>query len=426
MYDKQQWYDHDPATPASASRFNHFEAGIEKASDRAFSAPVRGLNVVFDGDSITAGNNGGALDKRGNSFPLYASVFNQAGWRYIDSLAVPGSRLDEMVSRFDATVALSEANVVHLIAGTNNVSQADSVSVFVSQLNDYLKKVRGIGARLILGTLPPRNVTPASRRALTLQYNRAIHNFGAANGVDIIDYYSALVDPATGSFKSGLGNVDQTHPTSAGNRAIAELLVNHLKTLLPTGGVYLCQDNADTGNLVSNGMFLGSITNPDNPSTLVPSGWSVQGGTHRAGITASVDNSDTTIPGAWYVLDFNNFTGTEYIVGAVSSGNVVPGARYALTGRFSAEGLRNSDSGNGATLVVAAIFNGNDTTAYRARALSGTAYDVDSGVFGIEFTAPSDAASMNVQIQLFANTASGGPGKVKFSQVSLYNTTGTL
>jgi lysophospholipase L1-like esterase len=383
-----------------------------------FPAKSRGLSVVFEGDSITGGNNGGTLDQRGNSIPLFASIFANSRWRYLGSVAVPGTVLSQMIDRFDANVAPLAPSVVHLIAGTNNVSAGHSVGHFVSDLTLYLAKCQGIGARLVLGTLPPRAESTA-RRGLTLAYNQAAREFAIAHGLDLIDYYGLFVDPATGDYRAGYGNVDQTHPTNLANRLAGILCAQRLDAILPPGGLPMTQENADPNNLLTNGTFTGTITNSGDPTRLIPSGWTSTPSPFRTNITASIDSSDANIKGNWYVVNFAGATGTEFFVGATAGGTAIPGHRYSLRGLCRATGMRNADTGNGGILTVVAVWNSTDTTAYRARALSATQYDFD-GAFQIEFTAPSDAATVNVQFQLNPNS---GTGAVRFAQVGLYDLT---
>lgn len=379
--------------------------------------PLQGSTVVFDGDSITAGNNGGALDRRGNSFPIRASLASTGRWRYVDSVAVPGERLDTMIGRFDTSVAPLAPTVVHLIAGTNNVSQSQTTTQYRDQLAAYLAKCRGIGARLVLGTLPPRNTTEAQRNA-TLRYNQVVREFCALNGVDLVDYYAALVDPVTGGFRTGLGNTDNTHPTSRGNVVIGDTCAAALDRMLPTGRTQLAMEAVDGNNLIANPLFQGTFVNS------IPQSWTVVGGAHRAGITATLED-DPAVWGKWLRLAFTSafVSASEVLVATIPAGSVVPGNTYALRGRVRAAGLRNADTGAGATLNIAAVFNGSDTTAYRARALSGTAFDIDEGFFEIRFPTPSDATSMGVQLQLLSNGGPTSPGSVQFAQLGLYNLT---
>lgn len=390
---------------------------------KAVRSSVGGRRCVFDGDSITAGNNGGVLDVSGNSFPRFATLAADGVIEYGASLAVPGSTIEQMVARFDTTVALAAPDIVHLIAGTNNVSTGASVGTYLAGVDAYRIKVEALGAKLVLGTLPPRVETTA-RRSLTLAYNAALRAYAAAHGIDLIDYYAVLVDPATGGFLAGLGNADQTHPTNLGNTVMGATFAAHASRLVPLGGVPRPEENSDPNNLITNGMFLGSITSPADPTKLVPQGWSVTTSNHRTGIAASVEEPLPGSKSKRYRLTFNAFTGADYNLAAVSNAKVIPGHTYAMFGGISLEGMRNSDvAAGGAVLTIVAVFNGSDTSGSRYRALSSTAYDIERGFFYEEFVLPAGITTMNVQVQLLSPGGASGVGRVDLDSFGLYDLT---
>ena len=106
----------------------------------------------------------------------------------------------------------------------------------------------------------------------------------------------------------------------------------------------------------------------------------------------------------------------------VAGGSVIPGHRYAFRGRVKATGLRNADTGAGATLMVTARFNNaNAVSGYDHRVLSNVSNDVE-GVFNLEFDAPADATSLQVQAPNVGVTTSAS-FTVAIAQMALYDLT---
>lgn len=389
------------ATDAGVGAYVSAVGSATRTAVDAAIAPRQSLGsvVVFDGDSVTERPVGGNLT--GPSLAWYATLQSAGKIRLAGIAAVSGRTIAQMVTGFDAGVAPLNPEVVHLIAGTNDANDATAtpVATFLTSLAAYHAKCSAIGARLVLGTIPP-NIGTSSRFSRTVAYNQALREYAARNGVPLIDYYGLLVDPATGGFLSAY-NSDNTHPSNLGNRDMGRLCANTLGPILPPGTVWLPQSNADPSNMIVGGLFLGTA---GSGTTLIPDAWSMSPSSHASGITGSLV-SDPSIIGNWWKLTLAGASSGELDYQNLYAGRVIPNHVYEFVGRVKTNGLRNADSGAGATYLLTARFNGqNGITGYDFRILSATGYDVE-GVFCKRFTAPADASSLQVQSSVSVTTS---------------------
>lgn len=385
---------------------------------------IRGNRVVFLGDSVTtAQNNDTAPGQWGTSFPSYATYLSKGRIIRVRNAGVSGDRAADMLARFDADVAAYSPSTVVILAGTNdwNDSSPTSLSTYQANIAALVAKCRAISAQPVLCTVPP-NVLSSARRQRVTTGNAWLKRYCAAQGIPCVDFYSLLVDPATGDFLTAYGSAtnDKTHPIGAGYAAMGSYLWTSLSASVSPVEPLLPAENADPNNLITNGL---NLTTTGAAATLMPTGWSVQSGSHPTGVTGSLATGDTAIKGNWWrvVADGLTASTTNNEFQTVSTG-IVPGHTYAYVGRFKATGMRNADTGNGSTFLIGCAFNSVlNNAAYDFRVVSTLPFDVTDGVFYQEVVAPGDATTCLVRRQLLNTTV--GAGTLQVAQMGFYDLT---
>lgn len=402
------------------------DARLRAAFDPRF-APIKarlvGNRLVTLGDSITIASEVGTPPggvNRGPSIGTFASLLSRGKLTYIRNAGVGGDTSAQMLSRFDTDVAAYAPSLVHLLAGTNDSNDAAPVplAVYAANVRALVAKCRKIGAMPVLGSLPPNEVSVA-RRARVIAYNTWLRLYCQTEGIDLIDYYGLLVDPATGNFKAAYYK-DGTHPSNSGLAAMGALLASTLAERLATAGVPLPQDNIDANNLLTQGLFLGAVNGSG-----VPAGWSLTGSALPAGIAADLITTDAAIKGNWYRLAASGATAKTILFQNIPGAKVVPGNRYAFMGRVKGTGLRNADAGDGTTIYARLLFNNTQlNSAYDFRPIGNDfSYDISDGVFYAEAVAPVDATALQASFTFGAATAVASSGVAQVAQFGLYDLT---
>lgn len=410
-------------------------------------AAVRGNRVAFLGDSIMCAQGSDPMTSPHNyglAMPSYLHYLSKGCVLKTRQAGVAGNTAAQMLARFDTDVTPYRPSVVVIMAGTNDTNDASPTSLasYITTMRALVAKVRAIGAQPVLSTIPP-NVISVARQSRTTQFNAWIKAYcaGAATdgaggwategaGIPCPDTYSFFTDPTAGGYLSTY-LLDGTHPNNPGYTGWAAFMWAQLSSFFPVVDPLLPADNIDPNNLLSNGL---NLTTTGSGTSLMPTGWTVQSGVHPSGVTGSLVTGDTTIKGNWWrvVADgsasaTNNESQTvsgNYAVGHPLAGTpkIVPGHKYAHTGRFKATGLRNADTGSGSSFLLGTAFNSTlNNSLYDFRAAATHFYDVAEGVYYQEMVAPSDASSALVRRQLLNTTA--GAGTFQVAQSGFYDLT---
>jgi len=140
------------------------------------------------------------------------------------------------LSRLDRDVlSLPGVTDVVVFEGSNDLYLGASPEDVAADLSTLARRIRATGARALIATIVPRaggylwsEVHEAARGRL----NAWIRSQGVFDGV--LDFERALDDPATPGRLRPEFDADNTHPNSAGGRAIAECI--DLSLFLPRGG----------------------------------------------------------------------------------------------------------------------------------------------------------------------------------------------
>jgi len=176
--------------------------------------------LVLMGDSIT--ENWALADPQ---------IFNGA----IVNRGISGQTTPQMLVRFRADVITLRPQIVHILAGTNDVAGNTGptrAQDYKDNIMSMAELARAHGIRVILGTIPPAaafnwrpELNPVPR---VRELNTWLRDYAAQNQFDFIDYYTPLAGPA-GELKGELGN-DGVHPNRAGYRIMRDLLAKKLES----------------------------------------------------------------------------------------------------------------------------------------------------------------------------------------------------
>lgn len=155
--------------------------------------------------------------------------------------------------------AASDSDIVFIHAGTNDAGAGNSAASIAANLLKMWRTCTATGKLVIATTILPTNDN-AGFDQVKRDANRLIRaNAANEKHVLLCDWYSALIDPSTGIANTAyLLSGDHVHPNGVGGSRLGKVLSDLLGSLV---GTYedLCQDNIDTSDLLSNGLFTGNV-----------------------------------------------------------------------------------------------------------------------------------------------------------------------
>jgi lysophospholipase L1-like esterase len=149
--------------------------------------------------------------------------------RGIVNRGISGQTTPQMLVRFRADVIDLKPQVVHIMAGTNDVAGNTGPTTAQDVKNNIVSMVelaRANAIRVVLGSIPPAaafkwrpEVDPVPQIDAL---NTWLREYAAQNRLEYIDYHAALAGPS-GELRAELGN-DGVHPNRDGYRIMRTLL----------------------------------------------------------------------------------------------------------------------------------------------------------------------------------------------------------
>lgn len=163
--------------------------------------------AVFMGDSITEGWI--------NADPAF---FADNG--YVDR-GISGQSSPQMLARFYDDVVALKPQVVHIMAGTNDIGGATgpiTEAEYLGTIRAMIDIAQANGISVVLGAMPPMSrLLPRpdfDTRPVVQELNAALAQVAQEKGVPLIDYFTPLAQP-DGAFDPAYAN-DGVHPTRVG------------------------------------------------------------------------------------------------------------------------------------------------------------------------------------------------------------------
>jgi lysophospholipase L1-like esterase len=185
-----------------------------RAANAAVLAASTPTKVVFIGDSITE-----------NWVLADPSLFE----RGVVGRGISGQTTPQMLVRFRADVVALHPQVVHLLAGTNDIAGNTGPSSLQDYKNNIMSMVeiaQANGIDVIVGSIPPAAAFPWRRQIDPLpriaEMNAWLRDYANQKKIRFVDYHSALAGPS-GELRSDLGN-DGVHPNRKGYAVMRKLI----------------------------------------------------------------------------------------------------------------------------------------------------------------------------------------------------------
>lgn len=265
------------------------EGAALNATVVATSGKLRGNGFVALGDSIsTASDQGSGGAGFGGSWPNMVCALSTQRFNFMGNGGVAGDNSTQILARVPAVIALGP-QVVTVLAGTNDLSQGVDFSVWSANIDAIATQLRAAGIRVVLCTIPPRDVT--TYLATQLTWNRWLTDYARDHGHDLIDFFGLLVEPTTGVWKTGYDSGLPPHPSQLAHLAMAQLVISQV-AVAAYSPIQAQLTSGDTANLINNPMLTGT----DN----APQYWVISGSTSADYTEGAVTDSDF-IGRAWEV-----------------------------------------------------------------------------------------------------------------------------
>lgn len=183
--------------------------------------------ILCIGDSLTYG----ARDEFGRSYPLELSKMISAElqqeWVCINKGNTRDTTSDLLRRIYDDSHKYSEASTILLWVGTNDLKVSNSKELFEDNYRQLIRNCLITGKKLIIGTIPPFQQfgMPAfskKSQAVRLEYNNIIREIAEEKQLSLVEFDIPQLTEYL---------IDGIHFTNAGNKEIAKLWLNKLRSL---------------------------------------------------------------------------------------------------------------------------------------------------------------------------------------------------
>lgn len=269
---------------------------------------VIGDSLVFNGWAMS-----GTIDNPGT---IYAPLLNSLSWICWASMmssgqiknsgqsATGGYTTAKILAEHVPKAIQSGATFVPVLGGRNDVrdatntnfstTKANFISIFTSLLRAGIIPV--VCTMAAQGT--EANPLSVAEKIKEAQINDFLKSFADDNGLPLVDFHAATVDPLTGVWRDGY-NIDVSHPNSTGAKVMGETYAAAMKDWVspakPRTAVSTSNPETST-NLNSDPMFLQSTAG-------VPNGWATTtAGTSSVASDAQIKGNAWTISGSGSVV----------------------------------------------------------------------------------------------------------------------------
>jgi lysophospholipase L1-like esterase len=193
-------------------------AGDPAASTDPVSTP-RGFVVLGDSLSVWAFAPGSRSGSSAGAWPSLLAD-RDPDLVLLHNAGVPGNTTAEMLARLKRDVLRYHPDVLFVLGGTNDLAQHFAASVTLGNIRKIVETARSHGITVVLLTIPPSNVLYKYEQKWLRQVNAAIVRLGEAEGIAVVDTYSALATPS-GRLPSAYVAADRLHLSQRGEEVVA-------------------------------------------------------------------------------------------------------------------------------------------------------------------------------------------------------------
>jgi hypothetical protein len=153
----------------------------------------------------------------------------------------------QILARFPSDVVNQHPDIVHILAGSEDVALADDASYGITVQNvqtsitAMVDEARNAHIQVVLGTIPPllggiSGAPPGVfQPTLTLQINAWIEGYGRANHIPVVNYHDALCvcvgSTAPNDAEAGMFTPSGTIPSTTGYAAMTSLVETAMATI---------------------------------------------------------------------------------------------------------------------------------------------------------------------------------------------------
>lgn len=367
---------------------------------------VRGGTFAVIGDSIAAASTNGNQGRQGYAWHSRLPMILGQRTRRVAVFATAGYTLEQIRdNHLPQVLAMNPRPDMCVIAGgTNNVSTPGPQW---TALLDIIASLKAAGIRPVLWVIPPR----ADAIAAVAAWNAKVRALAVVNRYQVVDAYSPMIDPATGSYISGYeSDSPAIHPTRRSHYRIAAY--NAPAWAAPQGSPapYLTAGAGDLTNLIDSnrGLFL-----TDNDSNGLSDGWSV-GAAGTGSYTRNVDADGYT----WQRI-VKTSGGARSVFRLVTSG-FSAGDRLALSSLFESSSVDIAATVQ-ALPRTSGVVNADETTWVQA-CVSVLGGIVTSQVIYGENIVPAGTTDYQVVIQVDSDAVAGS-SYIGVARLGLFNLT---
>lgn len=216
------------------------------------AASSLGSRFAFFGDSITNYN---------ETFGIYAAWLSGGKIEPVRFVSHPGYNSTQLAALIQSEIITPGGiDTVVIECGTNDTNNNGaiaSLTAFAANMTSMVAAVKAAGLSPVVLNVPPRTSNTVSVTA----FNEWLSRFGSAADVIVVDIFSALADPATGTYLAAMASGDGVHPSAAGNKAIGLAVANAVTPLIGAPS-FQTLPFAGAPNLLSNSQFLAGSTTP--------------------------------------------------------------------------------------------------------------------------------------------------------------------
>lgn len=335
------------------------------------------------------------------------------------NLAIGGRVLTEIVADFYTQgPGLYRNMLVDFDGGTNDPKNAIDPAVSAAAYEAFVSNCRDCGHRVICNTVPALYgaANTADTQQKTLQLNKEIRRIAVQYGMELVDRYALLQDPATAAILvANVDTADNIHLTPAAAKILGAAKALIYAKYLPTRSVNLPATTSDTigtittSNNIIDGFFAG--TGGSGGAGSIATGWTL------APTTMTVTGSKGTgTVGATQILTLSGSAGSFTFTGANVAASVVPGGTYEFVGKISLANFADSSFRMTMELIPTMTRPGMSSFVGSVRAcfcrLTTTAFPLGDNALTLRtepITIPSDATVTGFQLRL-TGVKAGAPG----------------
>lgn len=183
----------------------------------------KAATIVAIGDSLTYG------------FPLspdysWVAIVSRKLNNRIVNQGVCGETTRDMLRRFARDVIRLKPSQVIVTGGSNDAFAGVAADDVGRNVGAMIKIALENGITPIIGLAPPLSYWP--EETLLSEYREIMRRLAAQYNLQVIDFYTAMLDADGGGLKAGLHS-DGVHPNSSGYAVMAEVAEALLQKALP-------------------------------------------------------------------------------------------------------------------------------------------------------------------------------------------------